>query len=61
MANGNEAKSGLMYDPVEELYDWLDSLGVNQADFEDSLTALGLMVVPWEDPTNFLSRRDEDG
>lgn len=60
MVHGYKAKSGLMYDPTEELYDWLETLGVNRADFEDSLTALGLMVVPYDDPTSFLSRRDED-
>lgn len=60
MEHWNEAKSGLMYDPIEALYDWLDSRGIPRADFEDSLTELDLMVVPYDDPTNFLSRRDED-
>jgi hypothetical protein len=48
-----------MYDPIEELYDWLDSRGIPKADIEDSLTDLGLMIVPVEEL--FAPRiRDED-
>ena len=59
MVHRNEAEGGLMYDPIEVLYDWLDSRGVPKADFEDSLTDLGLIIVPVEE--SFAPRiRDED-
>lgn len=59
MVNRNEAEGGVMYDPIEELYDWLDSRGIPKADIEDSLTDLGLMIVPVEEL--FAPRiRDED-
>jgi hypothetical protein len=49
-----------MYDPLEALYDWLDSRGIPQADFEDSLTDLGLIVVPVDDPTNLFGAQVDD-
>lgn len=59
LVNRNEAEGGVMYDPIEELYDWLDSRGIPKADIEDSLTDLGLMIVPVEEL--FAPRiRDED-
>lgn len=50
-----------MYDPIEALYDWLDShYGIPQADFEDSLYELGLMIMPIEEPINFHVKDDYD-
>lgn len=48
-----------MIDPIDEFIDWLADRGIPRYDVEDSLTDLGLMVVPIEDPTN-LRFGDED-
>jgi hypothetical protein len=49
-----------MYDPIEALYDWLADRGIPRYDFEDSLTELDLMIVPIDDPTNFLGVQSDD-
>jgi hypothetical protein len=48
-----------MYDPIEELLDWLEARGIPRADVEDSLTDLGLMIVPIDDPTNLFGVQDD--
>lgn len=59
MVNGNAYKGELMYDPIDELYDWLESRGIPRYDFEDSLTELDLMLVPVDDPTNLFGVNDD--